>query len=794
MADEVDITPSPRILQVLGDIEYEHWQCLAELIDNGFDEHLDIKRAELPWDEVHHVTVVVPKATDPAPAIEVRDNGRGMSVAVIREAVRAGFSGNDQFEKLGLFGMGFNISTARLGGVARVLSKEAGAPEWRGVELDLQKISSRGEFKAPVVTEPADDAAEHGTRVIISRLKPEPRDYLSRPTNMTRLRARLGDVYANLLDHDGFKLYVGGQPVRSRRACTWDKSREVTRTRYGRKDVIPAVIEVDHQLPDMNACSNCRHWQAPDLTGCEVCGSTSLTLRERRIRGWVGIQRYTHPSDFGLDFIRNGRKILLRDKRLFSWQDSMDDANEVREYPVEVPYEGRIVGEIHIDHVPVNYQKNAFEYDGAAWKQVIRLLRGDGPLQPKKRKEAGFNDANDSPLARLFDGYRRNDPGLGYLVPGNGQAALKERAREWAKAFRDGKTEFQTDERWYEAAKRHDELLEQAKLAGVGAVVGDSTGDVLDEMGLGGDTPDPAGAGAGAAADPAVSDGSAAPNETEQERQERYKAAAEELDALTGEYVLPGCGPMKISAYLVSWTVVANMDGAPAPVWLSPRKGSAGWYAFIDAHAPIFATFGSDRTDIFLAELAYHMKTRSGSALPLTRMIDQLKTRHLADLKLDPQTLSSAARELLAEIGDRMADHVGLGARTIWSALEPSDRSRIETRATMAGEELDADPGANGGFLRYLPAMLVPRVVDRHPAEVLNGQVLSANYTILSGDNEEARQVLRGRVVSYLTDLALIAEVAEGRPVGELQRSRYTIELVRDLVGVTTAPADHMTA
>jgi hypothetical protein len=38
----VDITPSPRILQVLGDIEFDHWQCIAELVDNGFDEFLEI--------------------------------------------------------------------------------------------------------------------------------------------------------------------------------------------------------------------------------------------------------------------------------------------------------------------------------------------------------------------------------------------------------------------------------------------------------------------------------------------------------------------------------------------------------------------------------------------------------------------------------------------------------------------------------------------------------------------------------------------------------------------------------
>ena len=199
MAEEelVDITPSPRILQVLGDIEFDHWQCVAELIDNGFDEFLDIQRADGSWNEPFHVTIIVPKTTDPDPAIEVRDNGRGMAVEVIREAVRAGFSGNDQFEKLGLFGMGFNISNARLGNVARVLSKRVGETDWRGVEIDLQKISGRGEFKAPIVSEPADDASEHGTRVIIRQAQaraaglPHPPEQRRQAARQARRRLRV---------------------------------------------------------------------------------------------------------------------------------------------------------------------------------------------------------------------------------------------------------------------------------------------------------------------------------------------------------------------------------------------------------------------------------------------------------------------------------------------------------------------------------------------------------------------------------------------------------------------------
>lgn len=771
----VDITPSPRILQVLGDIEFDHWQCLAELVDNGFDEFLSIKREGLEWGEFS-VTISLPKSEDADPVVEVRDNGRGMDVDEIRQAVRAGFSGNDQFEKLGLFGMGFNIATARLGSVAEVLSKREGEAEWRGVRIDLRKISQQGEFSAPVVAEDADDASEHGTRVVIKGLKPEPREYLSRSPNVGRLRAKLGDVYAPLLGEEGFHLYVSGHAVKPRRACAWSPSREVSRRRYGKVEAIPAQIKIDRDLPDMAACGNCRHWQEPGQIKCRVCGSDDLQVRQRRIVGWLGIQRYLHQSDFGIDFIRNGRKILLRDKRLFTWRDPNDDSNEVTEYPVEVPYEGRIVGEIHIDHVPVNYQKNAFEYDGQAWRAVVRTLRDEGPIQPNKRKEAGYAERNDSPLARLFDGFRRNDPGLKYLMPGNGQTALKEKAREWAKSFRDGDPDYQSDERWFEAAKRHDALVDEAKLAGVGAS-GESQdgegGDALDEMGLGADS---------------NGDGvevldEEKPKESEQERQERLKSGAEELTELSAEYSLPSVGAMKVVAYLVHGARVTTAEGEPAPVYLSQKKGGKGtWYAFIDASSPIFTEFGASYADLFLAELAHHLKVRASSAEPLTQLLSELKERHLPDLKLDPRTLSASARELLSDLCERLAETLdeAAGAK-IWTDLESKERSDVETRATLSGEALVEDPAGSTDFLRFLSPMLVPRVVDSHPELILNGSVLAANYAALSADNEEARQVLRGRIVSYLTDLAVAAEVPNA-PVAELHRIRHTIDLVREQI------------
>lgn len=87
---------------------------------------------------------------------------------------------------------------------------------------------------------------------------------------------------------------------------------------------------------------------------------------------------------------------------------------------MELGQGGRLIGEIHLDHVPVNYQKNAFEFFDRGWLAAVEYLRGSGPLLPQKAKSVGYSP-NDSPLGRLFKGYRRNDAGLRYLVPGDGR-------------------------------------------------------------------------------------------------------------------------------------------------------------------------------------------------------------------------------------------------------------------------------------------------------------------------------------------------------------------------------------
>ena len=127
--------------------------------------------------------------------------------------------------------------------------------------------------------------------------------------------------------------------------------------------------------------------------------------RGKRLTGWLGIQRYADPNDFGIDFIRNGRKILISDKSLFQYENPITGQKELQ-YPLELGTSvgGRIVGELHVDYLLPTYQKNDFDRSDNSWAQTVEAICGVGPFLPKSRKALGFSEQNPSPLCVLVNG------------------------------------------------------------------------------------------------------------------------------------------------------------------------------------------------------------------------------------------------------------------------------------------------------------------------------------------------------------------------------------------------------
>jgi len=225
----INVQPHPRLLGILGDIEFAPWQCLAELVDNAFDEFLRQPSQRRDGSYVSAgsggqasagdpptVWVTLPSRGSSARDAEVwvKDNGPGMTLDQLNNALRAGWTSNDRYGHLGLFGVGFNIATARLGHVAVVRTARAENPVWTVVTIDLRALAAGGHFDLPVTTEPKVSPTEHGTEVVIKQLKAEHHDQLSRQQG--KIRAILGDVYSYLISDKGFHLIVDRERVKPR--------------------------------------------------------------------------------------------------------------------------------------------------------------------------------------------------------------------------------------------------------------------------------------------------------------------------------------------------------------------------------------------------------------------------------------------------------------------------------------------------------------------------------------------------------------------------------------------------
>jgi len=763
-ADMIDVRPHPRLLSVLGDIEFAAWQCLAELVDNPFDDFLVAPPAS---GETPTVGITLPgRGSSHVDAqVWITDNGRGMDLGRLNNALRAGWSGNQRFGQLGLFGMGFNIATARLGNVTTVRTTQAGDSEWISVTIDLRKLAAANDFLVPVVREVKSDPALHGTEVIISELKPEQHDHLSR--RQAKLRETLGDVYSFLLSERKFRLVVDNVAVEPRRPCVWSEERVVVR----RGEKIPAIIRINEQLPERAACNDCGRWQDLGLTECEFCGGTRLEVRSRAITGWVGIQRYFSRNDFGIDFIRNGRKILIRDTRVFAWEDPDEPGRPEPEYPIELASTigGRIVGEIHVDHVGVNYQKNAFEYDTPDWKKVVRTLRGSAPLRPDIAQRLGYS-VNTSPLARLLTGYRRSDPGLNYLVPGDGKRALHDRAREWAQRFRKGEPEYQTDEHWYEAARQNDEKPVEVPPEAAGDGDGDGGLDVRDRLGLNPSPDGPAGGDAAPAPAPARS-------ETEDERRQRYREHGELLSDLEGRYGLFGYGaPLQVNVWSVRGTLVFDATGEPVPVYVGRGRG-ADVEVFVNAEDPLFVDFAMDPRDVVVMELADHLRVRADRNTPLSAVVSALKEECLPDHKITPATLANQAMLLLDTVREQMLPVIAGNSEGFWNFMSSDDRATAERNFAAEGGTDDwTDARASGAWVRHVPPSSLARIVQGRPEAFLDGRVFRPRYG--SYDDAHARALSVNRVSGYLGDVGLLAEHPARRTAEELIRSRLSCLLL----------------
>lgn len=748
MTKELDLTPDPRVLQMLGEINLHQWRCLAELIDNGIDGFLNAARAGHAIQNPE-VSITVPTRDDENARVSVKDNGPGMSIDQLESAVKAGWTGNNPLSNLGLFGMGFNISTARLGLVTEVWTTRSGDPEYVGVRIDLDELRRTRTFRVPRQTRPKVDHSDHSTEIVISRLKPDQRSYLARANNIKTIRKHLARTYSSLLlqgsEVGNLRLRLNGTRIDARRHCVWHEDRTLE---LSDGTIVRAVERIDTPLAPRRYCTHCMLMLPNDGSPCPS-GSAGCTIVEtpRRIRGWIGLQRYLDETEYGIDFIRNGRKIEIGCKDAFVWSDG--EISEV-EYPIDDPRNrGRFVGEIHIDHCRVSYTKDRFERDDPAWDEMMRIVRGEGPLQPVKAKQRGYGE-NRSPLFKLFQAFRRSNPhGKNGLWSRILVVKDNERARQMAESFDNNEIEYLTDEPWWQLVEEQDrEILGDTGAPPGGQPAATGGGGVppgFVDPGPGGDDPQ------GEPALPA----SVAPQH----------APRRPLHELTRKYSHP--------TYRVEYEVQGfGLDsGDPdlptgMPWILRMEDVATRTYVFlVDIDHEVFRSTTMTPLDGLMTELAFRtMEFLKGQVqdLSLAAVLAEFRGAYCHESRLDCREIISAATSVLGDIAHSISENLDVGRGDgFFAELGEMERDSITRRMANRGVLDHKTVIANGRFLEYAEPQAIHAFFNRHPELLLDGRYWDDAYVKLdfgsASVTAEARERIRSRYDAYLVDAVWLA-------------------------------------
>lgn len=737
----VDITPSPRVLRMLGQIDFAPWQCLAELIDNSIDAFID-QSASGAASASPRISVQLPTDAEMKAGtgvISVKDNASGMPVASLENAVKAGYSGNDPVEKMGLFGMGFNISTARMGRRTEVWTTRADDAEWTGLVIDFDELEKNQTFHAPLETRRKTSeelaAGTHGTEIRISRLEADRVRPLIWGAGKRSTKDRLGKVYGRVMTRLGIEIFYDGDIITPWRHCAWDAKRFVETKTFGN---VPARIEIDKTLDPQRFCSTCWVWLLDVDEVCSSCGHDHDVIeRSRRLKGWIGVQRYFDKKHYGIDLIRNGRVIEELDKSFFTFTD--ENGDPVFEYPIDaIHWGGRIIGELEIDFVRVSHQKDSFDKLDPEWKKVVELVRGKSPLQPRIAERMGLAK-NDSPLSRLFTGYRKGTAGLKDLVPGtaDGSGLNTGLVMDYVDKFYEGDPDYQSDEKWYELVKQAEAgkrgESKGAEIAGGDFPIDDDEGDEGsdDETGETGGS-DKQGERAEEAYEP----------ELDEDLSGTY-----EVEDLSGDVVL------KVKAYRHT----KDIDGAPFRV-------QPDGYSFRFDYNPrseFFETRLETPADYLVVDLAQHFLSLAAETprqKPVSRIARSIRDKYFGKSSDDLSGAATAASSFLDELRRHYDDALPSIAPIDPDLLPDREKDRIRRSAAKSHGLKEADVEqfiVEGKFPEYVSQPFVAELVRTWPAVAMDDEFFNRPY---AESSEELRPVILEDIVDALQDIVWLVD------------------------------------
>ena len=529
---------------------------------------------------------------------------------------------------------------------------------------------------------------------------------------------------------------------------------------------VDAFQAVDVVLDDRLFCTECWQWLASDEKICPSCQQGKHVVpRKRSIKGWLGIQRYLDENEYGLDFLRHGRKIEIANKDLFVWQGLDGEVNEP-EYPIDDPRNrGRIVGEIHLDHCRVHYTKDRFDRNDRAWEDMLKVVRGSGPLRPEKARDMGLS-TNHSPLYRLFQVFRRSSPKP--KIAGAWRKVLavpdNDMAKEFAAKFHACEQAYELDTKWWELIEEEERKL----LAGPPSPAPTPTaptppqGPGLPGFGPGAPAPTPA-----PTPPPPPRSPIASLSRTYHSKATSQKWPLRAFKVESGDPALTSNKP---------WVLHALTNGP--------------FDFLVDVSHPIFASATMTPLDGLLAELAWSAMdfVRSQEhAFTFASVLAELRDDYAKANALEAETLSNEARQTLTAIAVTLPQTVEPSdAPILFKELALEDQKAILTKMATRGATNPQAIIAAGRFLEFAPPRVISAFFSKHPELFLDGNCWDDPFAELDYQDATATEVARTQVLrryeSLLSDAVWLCEqdpadlAQASRP--RLLRAMHALELL----------------
>ena len=831
----LNLTPDPKVLIALTHTHIQPLDALCELIDNAIDS---FSNAKLQGVSISNpvVRVDLPKLTDienGKGVVRVSDNGPGLSVESTENALRAGFSGNNPYDTLGLFGMGFNISTGKLGSITKFLSAREDSDQAVEVTIDLNKINESKDYKVNAFMVDK-GVLTHGTIIEISNWWPNGtsnRGFIKTLVSYggKKIREELGRRYATILRDKEIKIYVNEVNCEPFEHCIWDDSRYVERKKYGR---IPAVYRFDKVIHTQKKCAHCTATLESYQNECPSCGSHEIRTVEETIKGWVGIQRYDDLSEYGIDLIRNGRAIRISEKSAFF--EFVDEFQKIiKDYPIDSNF-GRIVGEVHLNHVPVDFMKQDFQRSSPEWHRAISFLRGNSSLQPTQPGA----DNNESPVFKLFQGYRKvKTPGRTDLYMGTWDPVKEEPRRisrdvekEFLERFKRHEQGYYDDAEWYKKVEEADskpvkplplcpncgcQNLEEAEvcigcqtvLKGKSCIACSEfiplSAKICPKCGKSQEaeiikpwTCSICGVKNNASESVCISCGSPKGEENHLTTDYLIKNS-EKDDALS----IQSCtikldngkesSPLEVEVYTMNTTIKSNLDDRTIPI-RTDKVSLDKIIVFIDKSHRMFKNCKIKVEQIVATEIAGHIFALNHSISDsngkhnVPYMTWQIIEKYWADkLEENGEELRNSIKELFISIKERLID-----SEAIYEVCyDLMDNDQIKNMVNnMINDGIDisrlSELRNSGSFIRYVPDSVIISLFNIHPESFFDGNIWDEPYLKIDADDDVklyTQDRIKAAYKSCLDDLMLYIKYNNQNEL-VLQKTKLAVQFLRQKV------------